>query len=229
VADSDAWRTILAGAIRDARIGAGRSLVELAGEIGVSKGFLSEAERGIKPPSPRIVRAYDRIFSVDGYLVGLLEDYQVTLTQEAGGPRGRSLAVPGPVPGDAVEFLSESPDGIELRDGVPHVKTWTVRNAGSVTWEGRRLRRTGRLRGRELPASEPWVPIERTEPGEIATYAVTLHCAREAGTRLVRFKMVDAEGRLCFPDDEYGVSVEATSRPGRPRSPLAEPVDRSSR
>lgn len=216
MADSDALRTLLAGSMRDARRGQGVPLADLAARIGVSKGYLSEAERGIKPPSPRIVRAYDLMLGFDGVLIGLLEDYQVTLGLESSSPvpDGPARARPRRVPGDAVEFVAESPDAVELVEGRPHLKTWTVRNSGSVTWAGRELRRTGRLGGREVPESVASVPIARTEPGEIVTYEVLLHCAREAGTRIVRFKMYDADGHLCFPEDEYGVTVEVTSRPG---------------
>ena len=214
MADSDALRQLLAGAMRDARLGKGLTLADLAARIGVSKGFLSEAERGLKPPSPRIAGAYDHLLECDGVLIGLHEDYQAAVSLESSlHLRQEPAEVSRQVPGDAVEFLSESPDGIELTEGEPHVKTWTVRNAGSVLWEGRRLRRTGRLRGREIPASEESVPIARTAPGETVTFEVTLHCAREAGTRILRFKMVDADGQLCFPDDEYGVTVEVTSVP----------------
>jgi transcriptional regulator with XRE-family HTH domain len=201
--------------MRDARLGKDLTLAGLAAQIGVSKGFLSEVERGIKPPSPRMARAYDRLLECDGVLVGLQEDYQAAVSLESSLRDEHRTADPGPrqVPGDAVEFISESPDGIEVTEGVPHVKTWTVRNAGSVLWEGRRLRRTGRLRGREIPPSEMSVPIPRTAPGETVVFKVTLHCAREAGTRIVRFKMVDAEGHLSFPEDEYGVTVEVTSVP----------------
>jgi transcriptional regulator with XRE-family HTH domain len=215
VADSDALRHLLAGAMRDARLGRALTLAALAGQIGVSKGFLSEAERGLKPPSPRIVSAYDHLLECDGVLVGLHEDHQAAVRLESGAvhgarPRDRD---PRPVPGDAVEFLSESPDGLALREGAPEVKTWTVRNTGSVVWEGRQLRRTGRVRGREIPASELSVPVARTAPGETVTFAVTLHCAQVPGTRILRFKLVDADGRLCFPDDDYGVTVEVTSIP----------------
>ena len=215
MSESDALRKLLAGAMRDARLGKDLTLADLAVQIGVSKGFLSEVERGIKPPSPRMARAYDRLLECDGVLVGLQNDYQAAVSLESSLRDQRQSADPGPrqVPGDAVEFISESPDGIELTEGVPHVKTWTVRNAGSVLWEGRRLRRTGRLRGREIPPSEMSVPIPRTAPGETVVFKVTLHCAREPGTRIVRFKMVDAEGHLSFPEDEYGVTVEVTSVP----------------
>jgi hypothetical protein len=134
---------------------------------------------------------------------------------------------PEAVPGDVSEFVRESPDGVDLFPGAPHVKTWTVRNAGVVVWEGRSLWRTGRVEGDEVPSSEEFVAIPRTVPGDTVTMQVTLHCAQVPGTRVLRFKMVDADGQLCFPEDDWGLSVEVTSHrhatTGQARPPASGP------
>ena len=216
VSDSGTLMGLLRANMRDAREGQNVTLAQMTELIGVtSRGFLSEVETGPKIPSPRVVTGYDEHLNCNGLLIGLLEDYQSAKRSEASARRGaKTIAEPRRIPGDAVEFVRESPDDIELYQGEVATKTWTVRNTGTVLWEERRLMRTGRVRGREIPASAHFVPILRTEPGQVVMLAVDLRCAAVPGTRMVRFKMVDTDGRLLFPDDEHGVTVEVTSHAG---------------
>lgn len=51
------WREAVGAALRSARARAGRRLVDVAGDAGVSPQYLSELERGMKDPSSEVLEA----------------------------------------------------------------------------------------------------------------------------------------------------------------------------
>jgi transcriptional regulator with XRE-family HTH domain len=212
--EGEALLRVLAESMRAARQAAGVSLNGMAQLAGVSKGFLSEVERARKKPSPRVVATYDRVLGCGGALLGLSADYRHVraLSAVPGDPISRSPDTGTLVPGDASEFLYDvTPDGVTLAPGEQTIKQWAIRNAGTVTWRDRRLARIGRLAGPEVPRSPAAVPVPLTRPGESVVLSVPIYGASVAGTRTLRFKMVDAEGRVCFPELLYGLLTEIIS------------------
>ena len=82
------------------------------------------------------------------------------------------------------------------------VKVWRIRNCGSVPWRGRRLERQGPLTGPGLITSHTrYVDIPDTDPGATAEISVLLMAPTYGCSSIAYFKMVDAGGSLCFPDD----------------------------
>ncbi|GAA3122274.1 hypothetical protein GCM10010466_11460 [Planomonospora alba] len=103
--------------------------------------------------------------------------------------------------GDAAEFVADVtlPDCTRVGAGGTVPKVWRLKNAGTVPWKGYSLRRldppqqTGRCRTASA------VPIEETRPGETVDIRVDVTTPREPGLCYVRFKMMDAAGRIAFP------------------------------
>lgn len=82
-----AWRRTIGQLLRDARTDAGRRLVDVAAEAGVSPQYLSEVERGRKEPSSEVLSA------VTSALGMTLVDLATGLAREVGrsaGPRSRT-------------------------------------------------------------------------------------------------------------------------------------------
>ena len=203
---------LLCEMLRHTRSGAGVTLPDMAARIGVSKGYLSEVERGVKPPSARVVHRYDELLGAGGALVGLLEDLRVTSSRVAWAGVGPSPRGTGEAPGDEVTFVGESPDGVELMAGAIHEKWWRIANSGSVSWVGRELRRTGRRTGPDVPGAEPVIPLPIVHPGDAVSVGATLVGAFVPGVRIVRYKMVDSNsGMEVFPSLLYGLTAEVTS------------------
>lgn len=126
------------------------------------------------------------------------------LRPSAGEPDTGVPAPPPLIAGDASEFGGDVtvPDGTEIPTGTRFVKTWEFRNAGTVPWIGRYLRREGsfgdgRARGECLTPER--VPIARTMPGESVRVSVEVRAPEEPGYCQVYWKMVDAKGRLLLP------------------------------
>ena len=118
-------------------------------------------------------------------------------------------AVDRKAPGDASVFVGESvPHGQVLAPGEVLEQTWRIRNAGTVPWLGRRLEQQGPLTGPTLITSLRFCDLPDTEPGEIAAPAVPLKAPTYACTSIAYFKVVDRQGRLCFPDSfQLGLDV----------------------
>ncbi|MEO6470933.1 MAG: NBR1-Ig-like domain-containing protein, partial [Aeromicrobium sp.] len=110
---------------------------------------------------------------------------------------------------DASVFVRDVtiPDGTEITRGTPFVKTWEIQNAGTMPWVGRRLARVT-PRGNTFPSSPASVPISDAMPGSIVQISVELTTSHVEGWTETRFKMIDAEGALCFPGRyAYGLTV----------------------
>ena len=126
--------------------------------------------------------------------------------RRAGGIRPRLYRA---VPGDASAFVGDTiPHGTLMTPGQDFEQTWTIRNSGTVPWQGRRLERQGPLTGPGLITSLRFVDIPDTEPGRVTTITAPLKAPTYDCSSIAYFKMVDAEGRLCFPDSyQLGLDV----------------------
>jgi hypothetical protein len=108
------------------------------------------------------------------------------------------------------------PHGTEMEPGLWFVKTWRIRNAGRVPWEGRRLERQGPLTGPGLITSHRYVDVPDTDAGDVAEISVPMMAPGYDCSSIAYFKMVDHEGFLCFPDDyQLGLDVLVRVAPDR--------------
>jgi len=179
-----------------------------AQEFGCSPSHITRVEHGSKP-SRELVQFYEDTFEGDGLLLSLFEVADHAPEQERRRAGGRRVRPKRAVPGDASTFLGDTiPHGSLMQPGQFFEKTWQVRNSGSVPWVGRRLERQGPLTGPGLISSMRYVEIADTEPGQIAEITAVLKAPTYDCTSIAYFKMVDAEGVLCFPDSyQLGLDV----------------------
>jgi Ig-like domain from next to BRCA1 gene len=111
---------------------------------------------------------------------------------------------------DRSEFVRDVtvPDGSIFQIGEEFIKTWEIRNTGSVEWKSRWLRRIGACRGVGLIQSPEKARIPDTKPGQIVQVSVKLKAPVLETTTTAFWKMIHADGQLCFPDRyAYGVFV----------------------
>jgi len=98
---------------------------------------------------------------------------------------------------DSVAFVSAAVrDGTFVKVGSTVEQSWEVENAGFVVWEDRTLKEIGREG--LVPAVEA-VPLPRTEPGQRVRMAVSFTAPAEPGSYRSVWKMVRADGSVCFP------------------------------
>lgn len=104
--------------------------------------------------------------------------------------------------GDVSEFVADVtvPDGTPVPAGSTFVKTWELRNAGSVGWIGRYLKRSGSFGGPDECVTPDRVPIPYTAPGEHVRISVEVRAPSSPGHCQVYWKMADSEGHLLLPD-----------------------------
>jgi hypothetical protein len=187
----------------------GASVRQTAKEFGCNASHISRVERGDTKPSRALVQFYEERFEADGLLNSLFEvaEHADEQKRQRSG-RARSKQPPA-VPGDATAFVGhEIPNGFLMSPGQVFTETWRIRNVGTVPWHGRHLERQGPLTGPGLITSERYVPVPDTEPGEVAAITAVLKAQGYDGTAIAYFKMVDAEGFLCFPDaHQLGLDV----------------------
>ncbi len=88
-----------------------------------------------------------------------------------------------------------------MTSGEVFEQTWTIRNSGTASWQGRRLERQGPLTGPGLISSARFYDLPDTEPGEIAAPTAVLKAPTYDCSSIAYFKMIDNKGRLCFPDN----------------------------
>jgi transcriptional regulator with XRE-family HTH domain len=182
---------------------------ELAQQFGCSASHISRVERGDTKPSRTLVSFYEELFEADGLLLSLFEVVEHAREQkrqrQARGGRRQARATPG----DATAFVNETvPQGTLMQPGEVFLKTWRIRNVGSVPWRGRQLERQGPLTGPGLITSARCYPIADTPPGESVEVGVILKAPSYDCSSIAYFKMVDAEGFLCFPDEhQLGLDV----------------------
>lgn len=103
--------------------------------------------------------------------------------------------------GDASEFVSDVtvPDGSEVAAGSTFVKTWELRNAGTVGWIGRYLVRAGSFGNPGECVTPERVPVPQTAPGEHVRVSVEVRAPGNPGHCQVYWKMADEQGHILLP------------------------------
>ena len=201
--------TVLGWTMRRLREVASWNVTQTARAFGCSPSHISRVEMHGARPSRELVHFYEETFEGDGMLLSLFAVVVHAAEQNRrrfGGHRPRLVRA---VPGDATAFVDDTiPHGTLMAPGLLFVKTWRIRNVGTVPWRGRRLERQGPISGPGLITSPRHVPIEDTEPGEIADIDALLKAPGYDCTSIAYFKMVDHAGFLCFPDEhQLGLDV----------------------
>lgn len=201
-------KTVLGWSMQKLRIVNGWTGKQVAEAFGCSASHISRIEQGSKP-SRELVQFYEDAFQADGLLLSLFEVAESAPEQERRRSHGKRAKLHRAIPGDASTFVSESvPHGQLMQPGQVFEQTWRARNSGTVVWTDRRLERQGPLTGPGLITSLRFCDVPDTEPGEVATITATLKAPTYDCSSIAYFKMVDREGRLCFPDSyQLGLDV----------------------
>jgi transcriptional regulator with XRE-family HTH domain len=183
------------------RIVNGWSGKQTAEAFGCSPSHISRVEQGSKP-SRELVQFYEDTFGADGLLLSLFEVAEHAPEQERRRAGGRRPRLHRAIPGDAATFVGDTiPHGTLMEPGQVFEKVWRIKNSGTVAWTGRRLERQGPLTGPGLITSLRYVDdVADTKPGDVADIRATLKAPTYDCNSIAYFKLVDAEGRLCFPD-----------------------------
>ncbi|QFU86254.1 NBR1-Ig-like domain-containing protein [Amycolatopsis sp. YIM 10] len=105
------------------------------------------------------------------------------------------------VDGDASEYVSDVTlqDGARVPTDTQVIKTWEIRNSGSVPWVGRVLRREGAFGDPDECVTPPQVPVPDTAPGQTVRISVDVRTPSRPGHCHVYWKMADPQGRLLLP------------------------------
>jgi len=111
--------------------------------------------------------------------------------------------------GDDSQFVRDVtiPAGSVFRRKEWFVKTWEIRNAGSIPWRGRQLARLGPSKGSGNLESAAFVGVPDTEPGATALISIDVRAPDEPGAFRAEWKMVDEKGEYLFPN-RYGLTLE---------------------
>jgi transcriptional regulator with XRE-family HTH domain len=201
-------KTVLGWSMQKLRIVNGWTGKQVAEAFGCSPSHISRVEQGSKP-SRELVQFYEGTFDGDGLLLSLFEVAESAPEQERRRGGGKPPKLHRAVPGDASTFVSESvPHGQLMEPGQVFEQTWSIKNAGTVAWQRRKLERQGPLTGPGLISSQREVYIPDTEPGKVVEITALLKAPTYDCSSIAYFKMVDREGRLCFPDSyQLGLDV----------------------
>ncbi len=223
-------KTVLAWSMQKLRMVHGATGKQVAQEFGCSPAHISRVEQGSSPPSRELVQFYEDRFDADGMLHSLYEVAIHAPEQERRRAGGKRPTLYRAAPGDASTFICDTvPHGTLMEPGEVFEQTWRVRNSGEVPWTGRRLERQGPLTGPGLITSLRLVDIPDTMPGETAEITAPLKAPTYDCSSIAYFKMIDAEGLLCFPDSyQLGLDVLVRvdgQRPEEPRIEVPEPAD----
>lgn len=201
-----AWNAV--GALmRSLRRGADISLREAGRLANMNHSVLANAEAGRDRPSDRLIAFYESEFGADGILWSAYTAAKVPVLYEF--TTNATVSDRYPLPGDRVEFIQDVtvPDGTVMLPGQSFVKTWRIRNSGSVAWVDRRLARIGPPVAAGLPSSPPSVPIPDTLPGAEVDVSVPLRAQHLSGTSQIMWKTIDVSGRFFYPQDPDGLLV----------------------
>lgn len=202
-------RTVLGWTLQKTRQVNGWSGREVAKAFGCSASHISRVEQGKNKPSRALVQFYEDSFGSDGLLLSLFEVVEHSGEQErrrAGGGRPRLQRAE---PGDASEFVRDTvPHGTAMQPGAFFVKSWWLRNSGQVAWRARTMERQGPLTGPGLITSLRYLPVKDTDPGETVRIDALLKAPTYECSSIAYFKMVNADGALCFPESyQLGLDV----------------------
>jgi transcriptional regulator with XRE-family HTH domain len=213
---------VLGWTMQKTRMVHGWTARQTAKAFGCSPSHISRVEQGSNRPSRALVQFYEDTFEADGLLLSLLEVVDHSAEQErrrAGGHRPETKRA---IPGDASTFVEDTiPHGTLMTPGQFFTKVWRVRNSGTVPWQGRQLERQGPLTGPGLITLSRYISMPDTQPGEVAEVDAILKAPGYDCTSIAYFKMVDAEGALCFPDNyQLGLDVLVMVRGQRPDQPV---------
>jgi transcriptional regulator with XRE-family HTH domain len=195
----------------------GQTGKQTAEAFGCSPAHISRVEQGSSKPSRELVQFYEEAFEADGLLLSLFEVAEHAGEQERRRAGGRPKLYRA-VPGDASTFVGDTiPHGTLMEPGQVFEQTWRVRNTGRVAWEGRKLERQGPLTGPGLISSLRFVDIPDTQPEAVAAITAPLKAPTYDCSSIAYFKMIHADGRLCFPDNyQLGLDVLVRAEGQRP-------------
>ncbi len=103
--------------------------------------------------------------------------------------------------GDKASFVADItlPDCAHVAHGQAVRKVWRLKNAGSVPWAGYTLHRIDTPQRRDECQTITDVPIPDTAPGKLVDVQVGITAPATPAFCFVRFKMVDASGKVAFP------------------------------
>lgn len=103
--------------------------------------------------------------------------------------------------GDRAAFVADLtlPDCSHVPRGQTVTKTWRFKNAGTVPWSGYALHRVDLPETRDQCQTIADVPIADTAPGQLVDVKVAVTTPTTAAFCFVRFKMIDAHGKVAFP------------------------------
>ncbi|MEU8635585.1 NBR1-Ig-like domain-containing protein [Amycolatopsis sp. NPDC048633] len=154
----------------------------------------SSLSREPEPPPPR------RRWAAYGLATAVAVALVVAVVLLFGGAFSAEPAATGP--GDVSEFVADVtvPDGAAVSAGSRFVKTWELRNAGSVGWIGRYIVRSGSFGSPDQCRTPDRVPVPYTAPGDHVRISVDVQAPPVAGHCQVYWKMADSEGHLLLPD-----------------------------
>jgi transcriptional regulator with XRE-family HTH domain len=180
---------------------------QVAAAFGCSASHISRVEHGSKP-SRALVQFYEDTFRADGLLLSLFE-VAVHAPEQERQRTSRGGRRTSAEPGDASTFLAQTvPHGQLMTPGEIFEQTWRIKNSGTVPWLGRRFERQGPVTGPGLITSLMFWELPDTLPEEVAVVTAPLKAPTYACTSIAYFKMIDADGRLCFPDRfQLGIDV----------------------
>ena len=104
-------------------------------------------------------------------------------------------------PGDVVAFVGDMtlPDCSHVARGARVIKDWRFKNQGTVPWIGYTLRRVDLPQRPNDCQTIIDIPIADTAPGKFVDVAVEVTAPRKPAFCFIRFKMMDASGRVAFP------------------------------
>lgn len=194
-------KTVLGWSMQKLRLVNGWTGKQVAEAFGCSPSHISRVEQGSKP-SRELVQFYEETFAADGLLLSLFEVAEHAAEQERRRAGGKRPKLTQAIPGDASTFVDDTvPLGTLMQPGQVFEQTWRVKNSGTVAWQGRRLERQGPLTGPGLITSRRFLDVPDTEPGEIAEITAPLKSPTYDCSSIAYFKMVDADGQLCWPDN----------------------------
>lgn len=202
-------KTVLAWTMQKLRLIHGVTAKQVAQEFGCSPAHISRVEQGSTKPSRALVQFYEGRFEADGMLLSLFEVAEHAPEQERRRAGGTRPTLYRAIPGDASTFVSDTiPHGSLMQPGQVFEKVWRIKNSGTVPWQARRLERQGPLTGPGLISSLRFYDVPDTTPGEVAEITAALKAPTYDCTSIAYFKLVDADGRLCFPDSyQLGLDV----------------------
>ncbi len=137
-----------------------------------------------------------------GVCVAVAAATLVWLRPTDGDPAATGAYAPALHPDDVSEFEGDVtiPDGTVVRPGQQFVKTWRIRNAGSVHWRDRYLQRIDLPIGPDDCRTPERVPVNDTAPQQDVLISVDIRAPASAPAYCkVHWKMVDDSGRVLLP------------------------------